>query len=121
VGDVPTATCQSAGTAGSACHGDGDCAVGLGCVTPVRDGPGTCGTVTFGDTCNDSKSVRCLVGVPSLPLPDEPFGTCDPEAGAAACPTVIPDGQPCGAPSSTCDTFASCIDALCVLGPPACP
>jgi hypothetical protein len=69
-----------------------------------------------------SESVRCLVG--KCPV--------DIDAGAAACPTIIPDGQACGpdtadarrlslTATTTCDVFSTCIDGVCTLAPPACP
>jgi hypothetical protein len=94
-------TCRS-GSVGAQCISDPDCASGLGC------GPsGTCNPVSWvaaGQVC-DGYNTRCLVGV---------CQNCGPMAenceiySLGTCPTVAPDGQPCGLTPSTCDTVAEC-------------
>jgi hypothetical protein len=97
-------TCQPPGQAGAGCTYDEQCAPGLGCDTSKMQ----CATVSWaaaGQPCGGT--VRCLVG-----------GCPTPTAGSMAlCPKVVPDGQPCDAtdPTSTCDTFASCMAGKCVL------
>jgi hypothetical protein len=103
-------TCQAPGGAGGPCQDDADCASGFGCGQTSH----TCATVTFvtgGQACGDY--ARCLVG-------NCPFTS---GATGGACPTVIPDGQPCTTndATSTCDTFANCDGGKCLLGYVACP
>jgi hypothetical protein len=56
-----------------------------------------------GGTCGDT--VRCIVG------------TCPAGQGnTGICPTVIPDGQPCGTDNGeTCDVEAECRNGSCAL------
>jgi hypothetical protein len=89
-------TCQAAGTVGTSCAVDEDCAFGLVCA-------GVCTAVTWvmpGQPCGGA-SMQCLVG---------PCGGSN-NAPQPACPSIISDGQPCG--SGTCDAYSECVSGVC--------
>jgi hypothetical protein len=101
--------------AGAACDtaDGGVCGAGLTCTASY-----TCETTTYaaaGQPC-DVFAKMCLVGdctnAGANKLPD---GGVQDTPGI--CPAVIPDGQPCDPTSttSTCDTFAQCIQGSCQL------
>lgn len=101
---APTGTCQVGAQAGTACSVLNGCAPGLSCSA------GTCVSIGWampGQPC--STMATCLVGaLDYCPFGATPQGTC---------PSVIADGQPCDANdvTTTCDTFAACLDGRCGL------
>jgi hypothetical protein len=106
-------TCTTPLSVGASCNG-GDCGVGFACDATFK-----CIAITFvapGGTC-DGDERFCSQG--SCPIADD--GTnADP---TGTCPTIIADGQPCDAASTTtaqCDTFAICTNGKCALGPATC-
>jgi hypothetical protein len=94
-------TCALGGASGATCAAPSDCGRGLGC--DVRSM--TCVALAWanaGEAC--SAAAPCLVG----------FCPLDGESPTAVCPTVVANGEPCPTDdTSTCDTFADCIDGTC--------
>jgi hypothetical protein len=116
-----SSTCGS-GTAGADCVTDVECAPGFGCVpvgpcgSTARIGcsaSGQCTAIEWaapGEPC--SYEVRCLVG--ACVFPGMSGQDTDGSLLVGACPTVVPDGEPCTA-RSTCDTLAECFEGECSL------
>jgi hypothetical protein len=91
------ATCQQPAVDGS-CSADQDCSAGFVCETNTS--PSQCQAITLlmpGEPCG-AVATQCAVG-------SCPFAS----SGAPTCPTVVPDGQPCGG-NATCDTYSACFN-----------
>jgi hypothetical protein len=103
-------TCQLPGGAGASCITALDCAPSTTC------SEGRCVTIGWampGQPC--SLTATCFLGA----LNDCPFQG---STLLGTCPTVIADGEPCDPndATTTCDTFASCLNGTCTLAQVVC-
>ena len=146
-GSSDTGTCSAPVASGGACESSEDCSTGLICIEGASSGTGeggnTCGAPKqVGDACTgydcdigltcdtastnkcvkvtfaaagascDGSTVLCSVGGCPVTSSDT-TGTC---------PTVIADGQACDSSddSTTCDSYAECVNGKCTLTATTC-
>jgi hypothetical protein len=124
-----TGTCAPLATSG------GSCSSSDGCDWPLYCGSGTCKpALNAGDACAPSDvcspglycdaTAHCVA--PQWAMPGATCGanvTCEiGQCFHGTCPTIIPDGQPCGPdPTKMCDVYADCMGGTCQLQtPPTC-